>query len=127
MLWQGYSGKDAGRISALETRQKKMELTVSTMVGQVTVVLTSMATNKRATEDLKAMFSKYLLNIDRSDEGSSSVTVTATETQGDTHPNRIQHTSSPSLISGMSSESTLEEDGMANGAGAKTAKEEASK
>jgi hypothetical protein len=121
MLWQGYSGKDAGRISALETRQKKMELTVSTMV------LTSMATNKRATEDLKAMFSKYLLNIDRSDEGSSSVTVTATETQGDTHPNRIQHTSSPSLISGMSSESTLEEDGMANGAGAKTAKEEASK
>jgi hypothetical protein len=32
-------------MSALETRQKEMELTISTMAGQVTEVLTSTAAN----------------------------------------------------------------------------------
>jgi uncharacterized protein YejL (UPF0352 family) len=68
IIWQGYSGKGAERISALETRQKEMELTVSVMATQVTEVLTSTAANARAMEDIKAMFSKCLMNIDHSDE-----------------------------------------------------------
>jgi hypothetical protein len=51
-----------------------MELTISAMAGQVMEVLTLTAANARAMEDMKAMFSKYLMNIDRSDEGSPSVT-----------------------------------------------------
>jgi hypothetical protein len=127
MLCQGYSGKGAGRISVLETRQKEMELTVSVMVGQVTEVLTSTAANTQAMEDLKAMFSKYLMNIDRTDDGSPSVIVTATKMPGDTHPSRIQHTSSPSPVPDISSESASEEDGVGDRAGAITAKEEAGK
>jgi hypothetical protein len=127
IVWQGYSGKGADRISALETRQKEMELTVSVMAGQVTEVLTSTAANAQAMEDMKAMFSKYLMNIDRNDEGSPSVTVTATETRGDTRPSRIQHTSSPSVVLDISSESAAEEDGVANEATAKPGKEEAAK
>jgi hypothetical protein len=76
---------------------------------------------------MKAMFSKYLMNIDRNDEGSPSVTVTATETRGDTRPSRIQHTSSPSVVLDISSESAAEEDGVANEATAKPGKEEAAK
>jgi hypothetical protein len=73
------------------------------------------------------MFRKYLMNIDRSDEGSPSVTVTATQTREDTCPSRIQHTSSPSLVPDMSSESAVEEDGVADEATTKPGKEEAAK
>jgi hypothetical protein len=73
------------------------------------------------------MLSKYLMNIDRSDDDSPSVTITATETRGDIHPSKIQHTSFPSPVPDMSSESASEEDGVADGTRAITAKKEASK
>jgi hypothetical protein len=63
MCSQGYSSKAGRRLSILESRQKEMEVTMSAMAGQVTAVLTSTAANARAMEDLQAMFSKYLRNM----------------------------------------------------------------
>jgi hypothetical protein len=70
--------------TVLETRQKEMEVTVSEMAGQASTVLTSIAANIVALEDLKAMFTKFLANSDCSGDGSGSVSISALETQGGT-------------------------------------------
>jgi hypothetical protein len=79
---QGYSGRPAGRFSVLETRQKEMEVTISEMAGQVSAVLTSTTANIVALEDLKAMFTKFLTNSNRTGDGSGSVSISALKTQG---------------------------------------------
>jgi hypothetical protein len=65
-------------------RQKEMEVTVSEMAGQVSVVLTSTAANTVALEYLKAMFTKFLANNNRNGDGSGFVSISALETQGGT-------------------------------------------
>jgi hypothetical protein len=81
---QGYSGRPAGRLSVLETWQKEMEVTISEMARQVSAVLTSAVANTVALEDLKAMFTKFLANNNRSGDGSGSMSISALETQGGT-------------------------------------------
>jgi hypothetical protein len=114
MRFQGYSSKPAGRLAVLETRQKEMEVTVSTMAGQVSAVLTSIATNTRAMENLKALFTNYFKNTNNTDDGGPSVSISAMETQGDTRPPSIQPENgglskkSPSHIPNISLESTSE-------------------
>jgi hypothetical protein len=78
---QGYSGRPAGRLSVLEMRQKEMEVTVSKMARQVSAVLTSTVANTIALEDLKAMFTKFFANSNRSGDGSGYVSISALETQ----------------------------------------------
>jgi hypothetical protein len=76
---QGYSGRHAGRLSTLE-RQKEMEVSVSTLVGQVSAVLTSTAANTLAVEDLKTLLTKYLQKMNSAGDCSPSVSISAKET-----------------------------------------------
>jgi hypothetical protein len=121
MHFQGYSGKPTRRLAVLEMRQKEMDVAISMMAGQVSVVLTLTATNTRAMEDLKALFTNYLKNTNNTGDGSPSVSISAMETQGDTRPPSVQpgnsglSKKSPSPVPDISSEfaSEGEKSGMA--------------
>jgi hypothetical protein len=110
MRFQGYSGKPTKRLVVLETRQKDMEVTVSTMAGQVSAALTSTAANTQAMEDLKALFTKYLKRTNNTGDGSPSVSISAMEMQEDTYPPSVQpgngglSKKSPSSVLDISSE-----------------------
>jgi hypothetical protein len=107
-----------------------MEVTMSAMAGQVTIVLTSTAANARAMEDLQAMFSKYLRNTNCGGEGNPSVSISAMETQGDTPPRSLPIADrgllglSPSNAPVISTESGLEGERRTKGAPPTTAKQE---
>jgi hypothetical protein len=67
-----------------------MEVTVSKMAEQVSAVLTSTAANIVALEILKAMFTKFLANNNRSGDGSGSMSIFALETQGGTRAPSVE-------------------------------------
>jgi hypothetical protein len=56
MYFQRYSTRPTGRILAIETKQMEIEVAVSNIVGQVPVVLSSIAAKTKALGDLKGVF-----------------------------------------------------------------------
>jgi hypothetical protein len=89
---QGYSGMLAGRILAIETKQKEMEVAVSQIGGQVSAVLASTAANTETLTDLKGLFAKYFKNTNPSGDGNGSVSILAMETQGGIRARSVEPT-----------------------------------
>jgi hypothetical protein len=133
MHLQGNSGRLGGRILALESMQKEMEVTASEMAGQVSVVLASTAANTEALADLKGMFAKFFMSTNRSDDGNGSMSILAMEMQGDNRACSVEpgsdrlHAISPSLDPELFTESASEEDRSAKDAPPKNREEDLNK